>query len=177
MRVVGVGQRGAGHATVKTHMVEFAAQRSQARFDIAKSTSISEMGKSHRQILIPTGEAARSCVSAVPSDASAKLAIRQETQQLGEYRAALVHEPLSAAAKMELRTSRRSNRGKAKSLASHWRSKPYRNSQSTLPDTSEVEGLHSTLRRLSFPIQVSSSGRGSEALRYRQFRTRMALPR
>ena len=47
MRIVGVGQSGAGHPAVKTHMVEFAAQRSQARFYIAKAVSISELRKSH----------------------------------------------------------------------------------------------------------------------------------
>jgi len=80
-------------------MVEFAAQRSQARFYITKAIPVSELGKGHRQILIPTREASRPRVSAVPSDTTAKLAIRQKTQQLREDRAALVHEPLSAAAK------------------------------------------------------------------------------
>src|ERR1039458_3009256 len=75
---------------VKTHMVEFAAQRPQARFYVAKAIPVSELGKGHRQILIPTREASRSRISAVPSDTTAKLAIRQETQQLGEHRAALV---------------------------------------------------------------------------------------
>src|ERR1039457_6602448 len=60
MRVVGVGQRGARHPTVKTHMVEFAAQRPQARFYVAKAIPVSELGKGHRQILIPTREASRS---------------------------------------------------------------------------------------------------------------------
>src|SRR5207302_3378857 len=81
-------------------------------------------------------EASWSSVSAVPRDATAKLAIRQETQQLRKHRPALVHEPLSAAAEPALGARRRSNRGKAKRVASHWRSKLYRNSQSTLPDTS-----------------------------------------
>jgi len=98
-------------------MVEFAAQRSQARFYIAKAIAVSELGKGHRQILIPTREASRPRISAVPSDATAKLAIRQETQQLREYRAALVHEPFSTAATLVLGASRRSNRGKAKIVA------------------------------------------------------------
>src|ERR1017187_9958661 len=38
-------------------------------------------------------KASRPRISAVPSDTTAKLAIRQETQQLGEHRAALIHEP------------------------------------------------------------------------------------
>ena len=102
---------------MKTHMVEFAAQRSQARFYIAKAVSISELGKGHRQILIPTREASRPGVSAVTSDATAKLPIRKETQQLRKHRAALVHEPLSGAAKLAFGARRRSNRGKAKNAA------------------------------------------------------------
>lgn len=119
MRVIGVGQRGACHPAVKTHVVEFAAQRSQARFYIAKAIPVSELGKGHRQILIPTRKASRPCLSAVPSHTTAKLAIRQETQQLREHRAALVHEPLSITAKLALGASLRSNRGKAKYAANH----------------------------------------------------------
>ena len=94
MRVVGVGQRGARHPAVKTHMVEFAAQRSQARFYVAKAIPVSQLGEGHRQILIPTREASRSRIAAVPSDTTAKLAIRQEAQQLREDGSALVHAPL-----------------------------------------------------------------------------------
>jgi hypothetical protein len=78
-------------------MVKFATQRSQTRFYIAKAISISELGEGHRQVLIPTRKASRSRISAVPSDTTAKLAIWQKAQQLREDRAALVHEPLSAA--------------------------------------------------------------------------------
>jgi len=63
-------------------MVKFPAQRPQAHFYIAKATPVSELGKGHRQILIPTREASRPRISAVPSDTTVKLAIRQETQQL-----------------------------------------------------------------------------------------------
>jgi len=94
---------GTSENAVKTHMVEFAAQRSQARFYIAKAISIGELGKGHRQILIPTREAPWPYVSAVPSETTAKLAIWQETQQLREHRAALVHEPLSGRCKTGLR--------------------------------------------------------------------------
>src|ERR1017187_6374573 len=62
-------------------------------------------------------KASRPRISAVPSDTTAKLAIRQETQQLGEHRAALIHEPLSDAAKLVIGASRRSNRGKANIVA------------------------------------------------------------
>src|SRR2546421_4968713 len=98
-------------------MVEFAAQRSQTRFYIAKTVSVSELGKGHRQILIPTRKASRPRISAVSSDTTAKLAIRQKAQQLREHRAALVHEPIVGRRKTGPRRQspcRRSNRGNAK---------------------------------------------------------------
>jgi len=96
-------------------MVEFAAQRSQACFYVAKAIPVSELGKRHRQILIPTREASRPRISTVPSDATAKLAIRQEAQQLGEDGSTLVHGPLWIVADCAFEASRRSNRGKPKS--------------------------------------------------------------
>jgi hypothetical protein len=80
-------------------MVEFAAQRSQARFYIAKAIPVSELGEGHRQILIPTRESSRPRISAVASDTTAKLTIRQKAQQLREDGSTLVHEPLSAGCK------------------------------------------------------------------------------
>src|ERR1039457_1329965 len=137
MRVVGVGQRGACHTAVKAHMVEFAAQRSQARLYVAKAIPVSELGKGHRQILIPTREASWPRISGVPSDTTAKLAVGQKAQQLREHRAALVHEPLSAAANPVIGASRRSNRGKAKIVVSGSPPRPYQILQRTLPDTSD----------------------------------------
>src|ERR1700688_5335675 len=75
-------------------MVEFAAQRSQTCFYIAKAVPVSELGKGHRQRLIPTREASRPRISAIPSDTTAKLAIRQKAQQLREDSSTLVHRPL-----------------------------------------------------------------------------------
>src|ERR1039458_513354 len=48
------------------------------------------LGKGHRQILIPTREASRPRISAVPSDTAAKLAVRQKAQQLREDGSTLV---------------------------------------------------------------------------------------
>src|ERR1022692_2242645 len=94
VRVVGVGQCGTCHPAMKAHVIEFAAQRSQARFYIAKAIPVSELGKGHRQILIPTREASRPRISTVASDTTAKLAIRQKAQQLREDGSTLVHRPL-----------------------------------------------------------------------------------
>jgi len=96
-------------------MVEFAAQRSQARFYVAKAAPVSELRKRHRQILIPTRETSRPRISTVPSDTTAKLAIRQEAQQLGEDGSTLVHGPLWIVADFAFEAPRRSNRGKPKS--------------------------------------------------------------
>jgi hypothetical protein len=94
MRFVGIGQRGTSHTTVKSHMVKLAAQRSQACLDVAKAIPISQLGKSHRQILVPTREAAWPRISAVSSYATAKITIRQETQQLRENGSTLIHASL-----------------------------------------------------------------------------------
>jgi hypothetical protein len=80
--------------TMKTHMVKLAPQRSQARFYVAKAIPISQLGKGHRQILIPTGEASRPRISVVSSDTTSKLPIRQEFQQLRENGSALIHASL-----------------------------------------------------------------------------------
>jgi hypothetical protein len=75
-------------------MVKLAAQRSQAGFYVAKAVPIRQLGKGHRQILIPTGEASPPHVSVVSSHTTSKLAIRQEAQQLGEDGSTLIHASL-----------------------------------------------------------------------------------
>jgi hypothetical protein len=77
---------------VKNHLTRHGAV--WARFYVAKSIPVSELGKGHRQILIPTREASRPRISAIPSDTTAKLAIRQKAQQLREDSSTLVHKPL-----------------------------------------------------------------------------------
>jgi hypothetical protein len=76
-------------------VIEFATQRSQACLDVAKTIPVSQLAKGHGQILIPTREASRPRISAVTSHATAKLTIRQETDQLRENGLALIHSPLS----------------------------------------------------------------------------------
>jgi len=76
-------------------MVKFAAQGSQACLYIAKAIPVSQLGKGHRQVLVPTREASWPRISAVTSNATAELTIRQETHQLGEYGLALIHASLS----------------------------------------------------------------------------------
>jgi hypothetical protein len=57
-------------------MVEFAAERSQARLYVAKTISVSKLSKTHRQILIPTRETSRPRISAITFHATAKFAVR-----------------------------------------------------------------------------------------------------
>jgi hypothetical protein len=100
----------------KTYVVEFAAQRSQAGFDIAKAVAVSQLRKGHRQILVPTREASQPRIAAVARHAAPELAIRQEAHQLGEHGSALIHDPLLPVSKAASRPVRRSNRGKPNSL-------------------------------------------------------------
>jgi hypothetical protein len=96
MRVVSIGQGGARHLPVKAHVIELASERSQACLYVAQAIPVSKLGKAHRQVLIPTREASRSGISAVPSHATTKFAIGQKAQQLREDGSALVHALLSA---------------------------------------------------------------------------------
>src|SRR5262249_58149797 len=64
-----------------------------------KSIGKSHLDKRHGRVVVPAREASRSCVTAVPRHAPAKLAIRQEAQQLREDGSTLVHQPLSPSPK------------------------------------------------------------------------------
>src|SRR5665213_1634499 len=111
--IIGIGQRGARHTTVKTHMVELASERSQTGLNVAETVPVGQLGERHRQILIPARETARSRIAAVASHAAAKLTIWQKAQQLGEDCSALIHAPLLSDAE-GFSFGRRSNRGKPK---------------------------------------------------------------
>ena len=95
-RHVGVGQCRARELATKSHVVELGAERAQARFNIAEAFTVGQLGEGHRKELIPAGEAARAPVAVVAGHAAPELAIRKETDQLGEDGAAQIHEPLSA---------------------------------------------------------------------------------
>ena len=116
-RFIGVGQSGASHLALETHVVQLRAQCAEARFDIAQTLPECKLRKGHSQILIPAREAAQAGVAIVTSYATTKFPIRQERNQLREHRAALVHEPLSAVLKPVPEAGGRSNRGKPKIAA------------------------------------------------------------
>ena len=105
-RLVGVGQRRARHLAAETHVVELAAHRTQARFDVAQALAIGQLREGHRQILIPAGEASQPRIALIPRDATAKLTIRKEADQLREDGSTLVHGPLSALLAFKSRQAR-----------------------------------------------------------------------
>jgi len=112
MRVIGIGQGGARHPPVKAHVIELASERSQTCLYVAQAIAVSQLGKAHRQLLVPTRKASRSGISAVSSYATTKFAIGQKAQQLREDGSTLVHALLSARPRFNSpEVSRVSNRG------------------------------------------------------------------
>jgi hypothetical protein len=81
---------------VEAHVVQFRPHRSEASFYVAQTLPVSELREGHGQILIPTREPSQPVVAIVTSDTATKISIRQESDQLREYGAAMVHEPLLA---------------------------------------------------------------------------------
>jgi hypothetical protein len=84
--------KGACHPAVKTQMVEFAV-RDRRHASMSRRPSLKGVGKRHGQILIPTRETSRPRVPTAPNDTTAKLAARQEAQQLREDGSTLFHGP------------------------------------------------------------------------------------
>jgi hypothetical protein len=89
--VAGIGQGGAGYTAVNTKMVEPAAQREQAGFDVAQTVAVSQLRKGHGEVLIPTGEAALPCFSVEARDTSTELAVTKKADELKENSPALAH--------------------------------------------------------------------------------------
>ena len=118
-RLVGVGQCRACDLAAESHVVELGAERTQAGFDIAEAFAVGQLGERHAEELIPTEEAAPSAIPVVAAYAAAEFAIRKEADQLGEYGASEVHEPLSDASEVVPAVLRRSNRGKRKTALSY----------------------------------------------------------
>ncbi len=61
-----------------------------------KTLAIGQLREGHRQILVPAGKSAQPDVTPVALDATAKLPVGKEADQLRKDGAALIHEPLSA---------------------------------------------------------------------------------
>jgi hypothetical protein len=70
---VGPGQRVACHVRrTKAHVVQLALMGLEARLDIAKALSMSELGKRHDEILVETTEPLHIAFALIPDDAPAK---------------------------------------------------------------------------------------------------------
>lgn len=59
-------------------MVEFGSQSSQARFDIAKAFSVSELGKGHTEELVVAREFSHPVIALIPLNAFVELVSGQE---------------------------------------------------------------------------------------------------
>ena len=81
-RRVGVGQRRARRATAEPRVIEFAVQRTKARFDVPQAFAVSHLREGHRQILIPTRELPQTVIALVTADTTTELSIRKEADQL-----------------------------------------------------------------------------------------------
>src|SRR5438067_12193370 len=95
MRIVGVSQSGARHATAERHVLQLAAHRPKASLDIAKALAISQLGERHRQILIAASEASPMSITAIARDALLEFVGGQMVHQLSEDNLAGIHPSLS----------------------------------------------------------------------------------
>jgi hypothetical protein len=77
-------------------VIELAAHRTQTCFDIPKALAISELGETHRQKLIPTGETLLLVVAVITRYALLELVSRNMLHDLRKNRLAYIHPSLSA---------------------------------------------------------------------------------
>ena len=84
------------HATAEPHVVELAAHRPQARFDVAQALAISQLSEGHRQKLVPTRKTLLLVIATVAGHALQELIAWKMIDDLGENSLAKIHPPLSA---------------------------------------------------------------------------------
>src|ERR1035438_4641905 len=77
---IGVRQGRAGNPTTESHVVEFAAHRSQARLDVAETLAVSELSEGHRQILVPARQTSVVLIAVNPVSSR----ISKEGERMGE---------------------------------------------------------------------------------------------
>src|SRR6266705_2671043 len=92
--LVGIGQRRTRDLAAETHVVEFAAYRAETRLNITQALTVSELGESHRQILIPARETPLIAVAAIAANALLELIMGKVSDQLREDGPASIHPPL-----------------------------------------------------------------------------------
>ena len=76
-------------------MVELAAGRTKARFDVAETLAVRQLRESHREILIPTGQIFQIATTTVAGYAFLKFLMGKELNQLGENGTSSIHPALS----------------------------------------------------------------------------------
>ena len=79
-RFVGVGQSGARHLAAKSQVVELAAYRAQACFDVAQAFAVSQLREGHRQKLVPARKVLYLVIATVAADTFLKLVSGQKIQ-------------------------------------------------------------------------------------------------
>src|SRR4029077_9985646 len=114
------GQGRARHLAAEPQVVQLALHRTQTGLDVAQTFPIGQLREGHGQILIPAGKSAQPDVALIALDATAKLPVRKEADQLRKDGAALIHGPLSAVPAAQP-VARRSNRGKLETDSTHYR--------------------------------------------------------
>src|SRR6266487_5952554 len=91
---IGVRQGRASNPTTESHVVKFAAHRSQARFDVAETLAVRELSESHRQILIPAGQTSVVLIAVIARHTLLELDVGEMSDQLRENGSAGIHPPL-----------------------------------------------------------------------------------
>jgi len=89
--LVGLGQRIAGNHTADADVIQFGLEGVQTSYDVAQAGSEGQLGKSHAQELIVTGESAHPIIAAVFADALIEIALGQEGHELREQKLPGVH--------------------------------------------------------------------------------------
>src|SRR6266705_1430493 len=91
---IGVRQGRASNPTTESHVVKFAAHRSQARLDVAQTLAVRELSESHRQILIPAGQTSVVLIAVIAGHTLLELDVGEMSDQLRENGSAGIHPPL-----------------------------------------------------------------------------------
>lgn len=90
---VGVGQSAARDATSNSGVIKFRFHRSQTSFDVAQAFPISQLGESHAEKLIVTGELSDSLVATITAHAFVEIVLGKEVHQLRKDDTSGVHQP------------------------------------------------------------------------------------
>jgi hypothetical protein len=94
MSLISIGQSRAWNSASETHVIEFAAQGSEARLNVSEALAVSELSESHCQVLIPARETPVVTVAGIAGNTLLEFVMRNVGDQLREYGPASIHPPL-----------------------------------------------------------------------------------